>query len=436
MSQSPPTPRLAPQFDPAIRENSNWLLWLVRLRWLAIVAQLITLSMVSRLLTSPVLVVPLVIVIIILVGGNLWALQILNRDEEVSPLNVLLQLCLDVTALTAFFVLAGGPHNPFTVLYLIHVAMGSVMLRANLASALVVLVIGCYGLIHAVYLPLHFDHHTFPEDTLLRLGDVVSFLVTTLSVAIFVTGLSTTLRRREHQLLVARDRTSQTDRLRAVGTLAAGAAHELNTPLSTLGLRIRRVARRHQDADTVGDIEAIQGQLERCRSIVEQLLVGAGDPSASDIAAYPVGELVDHTLAWWSKGSDIGVSLDDSAGDAMIEVPRVAFIQAMVNLLENAREAQHEVDNHDAIEVFILVEKGVVQICVADRGGGLPDTPERVGDPFFTTKATGTGLGVYVARAVATGSGGGLRYETALGAGTQAWWWFPEATPRVAGGRL
>ena len=436
MSQSSTNTRSKPEFDPSIRENSNWLMWLVRLRWLAIVAQLITLSMVSRLLTSPVLVVPLIIVIMILVGGNLWALQILNRDDEVSPLNVLMQLCLDVIALTAFFVLAGGPYNPFTVLYLIHVAMGSVMLRANLATALVALVIGCYGLIHAVYLPLDFAHHTFTETTLLRLGDVVSFLVTTLSVAIFVTGLSTTLRRREQQLLVARDRTSQTDRLRAVGTLAAGAAHELNTPLSTLGLRVRRVARRHQDPDTVGDIEAIQGQLERCRTIVEQLLVGAGDPSASDIAAYPVGDLVDHTLAWWSKGSDIGVTLDDNAGDAVIEVPRVAFIQALVNLLENAREAQHEVDNEEPIEVLLTVDNGMVQICVADQGSGLPDTPERVGDPFFTTKATGTGLGVYVARAVATGSGGGLRYESPLGAGTRAWWWFPEATPHVAGGRL
>ena len=75
-------------------------------------------------------------------------------------------------------------------------------------------------------------------------------------------------------------------------------------------------------------------------------------------------------------------------------------------------------------------EAGVV--VVRDRGCGLPADKERIGEPFYTTKATGTGLGVFVARSVADGAGGGLRYVESHGNWTEARWWFPAALERTA----
>ena len=114
-----------------------------------------------------------------------------------------------------------------------------------------------------------------------------------------------------------------------------------------------------------------------------------------------------------------------------VELPVVAFQQAFINLLENAREAQETVGSFAPLQVRVLRSgtDGVVEL--ADEGCGLPPDSDQVGEPFFTTKASGTGLGVFVARAVADGAGGGLQYLPRIPAGTLARWWFPEARRRA-----
>ncbi len=407
-------------------EGTLWLEWLAQLRWVAIFAQVVTLGFSWNLLSYPVFVVPLLLAVIGgLVVSNVYALAWL-RHGEVEQRQLFLQLGLDVVALTVFFVAAGGPTNPFTVLYLIHVSMAAVMMETRYAAWLWALVIGCYGIVQVWHLPLQLDRHALSATTLYRLGQVLSFTITVLSSGIFVLGMARSLRSHRRRLLEARERGAAVDRLRAVGTLAAGAAHELNTPLSTIGLRLRRLGRRHVDEETVKDLDVIRGQLERCRRVVDQLLFGAGDPSASGIEQGALSSFVQEAAVLWGRGSPIPVSVDDQSDGLMVELPRIAFTQAFTNLLENARQAQEAVSEFRPIEVTLLRDGANGVISVVDHGCGLPDRPDRVGDPFFTTKPTGTGLGVYVARAVADAAGGGLVYRS-LSNSTEARWWFAEA---------
>lgn len=408
-----------------------WLLWLTRLRWVAVAAQLITLGFAYPLLESLSLLIPLGAVIVVLLAANIRALAVLNSGVTVHPGTVVWQLGLDVAALTVFFMLGGGPSNPFTILYLVHVAMAAVMLRPLHAALLTVGVLGCYGALHLWSLPLQYENHSLDAGVLSTLGHLVAFGVTTISVSIFVVGLADTLRHRKAQLLEARDRTARTDRLRSVGTLAAGAAHELNTPLSTIGLRIRRIRRRYDDEDTVGDVEVLQSQLARCTRIVQQLLAGAGDPSAAGFECAPLVDLVKEATNMWTKGHTLTIEVQDLSGGAPVELPRVAFAQALTNLLENAREAQESVGDFSPLELSVLTDQNDVVIELRDHGCGLPKEPDQVGTPFFTTKVAGTGLGVFVARQVADGAGGGLSYNTHPEGGTTARWWFPRATRRA-----
>lgn len=413
-------------------EGRLWLRWLVRLRWVAIIAQVLTVSVVVRVLDGPGVVLAVLGLELVLIVVNVRAQRRLATSRPVSQATVVGHLLLDVLALTTLFLLAGGPTNPFTSLYVIHVAMGAVMLRPRWSAVLTGSVLACYAALHLGHLPLHLERHSLGVTTLRHLGSALSFGITALSVTGFVMGVASTLRWRSKLLLDARDRTARTDRLRSVGTLAAGAAHELNTPLSTMGLRLRRIARRHLDDDTTADVTVIREQLDRCEQIVQQLLYGAGDPAASQIEHRLLRDLVGSTVAMWSKGNPIQVDLVDRSDGVEVEVPRIAFTQALVNLLENAREAQVAIGCLDPIEVVVRREDGRGEVLVRDRGCGLPDDSKRIGDPFFTTKATGTGLGVYVARAVADGSGGGLRYVDRDDGGTEARWWFPAADRRSA----
>lgn len=414
-------------------EGGMWLAWLVRLRWVAIGAQVVTLSFAVQLIDQPTLVLPLLVSVITVLGvANVYAARVARSEDPVTELALLSHLALDVAALTAFFVLAGGPENSFTSLYLVHIAMGAVMLSPRQAGTLSALVLICYSSLFLFHLPLHFDRHALDEYALRHVGKLVSFLITLGSVAGFTLGLARSLRSRKAQLLEARDRTARIDRLRSVGTLAAGAAHELNTPLSTIGLRLRRVGRRHDDPDTQRDVQVMREQLERCSRVVSQLLVGAGDPSAAGIERRPLVDFVQEGTKLWDKGATLDIELVDESNGVQVEIPRIAFVQALINLLENGRQAQEAMSRFDPLQVHLLQDGEDAIITVRDRGCGLPENVEQVGEPFFTTKPQGTGLGVFVARQVADGAGGGLTYETAPGGGTIARWWFPQARRRTA----
>jgi two-component system sensor histidine kinase RegB len=407
-------------------EGAMWLAWLVRLRWVAIVGQIVTLSFTFQVLDRPAVVVPLLGGAIgVLAVTNSFAIRALRERSHVPPETLLLQLMVDVLVLTGFFLVAGGATNPFVMLFLVHVAMAAVMMRPRHAVLLMVYVVAVNAVLHVVGLPMHLDRHVLPPSTLLGLGQVVAFGVTVGSVGWFVLGMAGTLRRQKQRLLEARERAARTDRLRAVGTLAAGAAHELNTPLSTVDLRLRRIARRHPDPETKADLEVMKAQVDRCKETVEQLLVGAGDPSASGFERASLQEFVRRALKLWEKGAPLDVALGMDADPIPVELPNVAFTQAFINLLENAREAQEEVAATDPLEVEVrrVGEFGVV--AIRDRGPGLPAEGDRVGEPFFTTKPTGTGLGVFVARALADGAGGGLDYVR-VDDRTVTRWYFPE----------
>ena len=412
--------------DPDHDEGALWLTWLVRLRWVALLAQTVTLAATFTVLDTAWVLAPLGAVMGVLAIANVEAMHALGTGRDISQWRLVVQLATEILALTVFLIAAGGVDNPFVVLYLVHVCMGAVMLTWGKATAITTLALACYAVLHVFSYPLHLDRHSIPEPVLLGVGGAIAFIITAISASGFTIGVSRTLRGHKVQLLEARDRTARVDRLRTVGTLAAGAAHELNTPLFTMGLRLRRIRRRHgAEEATLADVDAIKTQLDRCKEIVEQLLVGAGDPSASGLERRELGELVSTAAHMWAKGANAEVQIADHSDGLKVEVPPVPFRQGLINLLENAREAQDEVDCGVPIEVRIERDDSNGVVVVRDHGCGLPNTTDRVGDPFFTTKPAGTGLGVYVARAVADGAGGGLRYREQRGSWTEAVWWFP-----------
>ncbi|MFM2161921.1 MAG: two-component sensor histidine kinase [Pseudomonadota bacterium] len=408
-----------------------WLAWVIRLRWVAIGTQALTLSLTFAVIDSPLHVIPLLaLAVVALLVVNAMTLRRLRSGEPVGREQLLLQLLLDIGELTLFFLCSGGATNPFVMLYLVHVAMAAVMLDGPAAGVVVAVVAIANLALHVGGLPLHLERHVLAADTLLRFGQVTAFTVTAVSIGAFVIGMSATLRRNKQRLMEARERSHRNDRLRAIGTLAAGAAHELNTPLSTVGLRLRRIERRHHDAETRRDLDVASAQVARCAAIVDNLLVGAGDPTARGMEQVDLNALVGQTVRMWEKSSAVPATFTPHAHPVTLDLPPIAFMQALINLLENAREAQTETHDTTAIDVRIERdgERGIVR--VVDHGPGMADHADRVGDPFFTTKATGTGLGVFVARAVAEGAGGGLRYDRDQDA-THAVWWFvaPEKSP-------
>jgi two-component system sensor histidine kinase RegB len=272
-------------------------------------------------------------------------------------------------------------------------------------------------------LPLAGDH---ARHMALHLqGMWVAFGVGAAFIVHFLLRVRRALADRDEALAASRSLAARQERLASLATLAAGAAHELSTPLSTIAVVAkdleREVAVPGAPATAVDDVQLMRREVERCRRILERMRVDAGDSAGERFARVAVRDLVaDCVEEVGAPRRDLVVSIGDGAAALAAVVPRRAFGQALRGLVENACQASPA---GSTVSLTVSGDAGRVRFEVADRGPGIPaDVLARVGEPFFTTKPTGKGmgLGVFLARAVAERLGGQLAIRSAPGAGTTA----------------
>ena len=202
--------------------------WLIRLRWGAAAGQLLTIGAAQALFGG--LPLPrLLALVAVSIASN--AVLALGRRRLADPRTLCGgALTLDTLLLTGLLLASGGASNPFSVLYLVYIALAAVVLRARWTWFLAGLSVVCYGLLFAAGrgASAHAAHGADDLGAHLQ-GMWVAFTVAAVLTAYFVVKLSTALERREEAMAEMRDRAARHERLAAVTTLAAGAAHELGT---------------------------------------------------------------------------------------------------------------------------------------------------------------------------------------------------------------
>jgi two-component system sensor histidine kinase RegB len=262
----------------------------------------------------------------------------------------------------------------------------------------------------------------------------VAFGVASAFIVYFLMRVRRALAAREEELDASRSLAARQERLASLATLAAGAAHELATPLSTIAVVAkdleREVVAAGAPAAAADDVRLMRAEVERCRRILARMRVDAGDPAGERFARVSVREIVNDCLTEIDRA--VSVTLDDATAAATTALPRHAFGQALRGLVDNARQA-----SPPGAPVTLRVaaegdpgDPGRLVFEIADRGAGIsPDLLARVGEPFFTTKPAGQGmgLGIFLARAVAERLGGELSIRSVPGAGTTATLWLPVA---------
>lgn len=406
--------------------------WLIRVRWFVWAAQTLLLLWAAAGLHIRLQVLALVALLAAGFGSNL-AVALWQRRGGVPSENVILSvMLLDVLLHTSFFFLSGGPFNPFTTLYLVNVALGTLVLsRGRQWAQLVASSAGFAALFvlekvapDSLQLPNHAE--------LMRLhlaGMLVAFAVASAFIVTFMERVVASLRRREAELALARAEAAKNEKLAALTTLAAGAAHELATPLGTIALASKELARalEAQGAPQAlrDDAVLVREQVERCREILRQMSASSGELAAEGFTRVSVGDWVQLALA---SVKDAHRVKRPPLVHAEVLGPKVAMAQALASLVRNGLQAGTQV------ELRASVEGGRLTLSVADDGPGLaPEVLARVGEPFFTTRepGQGMGLGAFLARTLATQLGGALDYESAVGRGTVARLVLPLA-PEVA----
>jgi two-component system sensor histidine kinase RegB len=394
--------------------------WLVKLRWGAIVGQLVTIAAVHWLLQIRLPLLPLFALVAVEIVSNVIALGRLRRGGPISERWLVGLMAFDVTVLTGLLFFTGGPFNPFSFLYLVHIALATVVLRRIWTWVLVVLSLGASGglFFSHVWLNLDASHGHLEHINLHLQGMWIASAVAAGFIGYFVTRIRAALAEREADLAAERTVTARNEKLAALATLSAGAAHELATPLATIAVVAKELERHAAERpELIDDIRLIRAQVDRCRAILDQMAADAGEGPGEGPEPISVEALLSAAIGATGEGRT-RMEIDGDSSALRPRLPARALVQGLRAVIKNAEEASPG----KPVVVRAACAPGTLRIEVVDRGPGMsPEVLSRVGEPFFTTKAPGEGmgLGVFLARTIIERIGGSLRIESAAGAGTR-----------------
>jgi len=412
---------------------------------------LLTVLVVAGILRVPLPLLPLMIVLALEGLSNvalaLWFEKVSVGEgwgEHVRSADRLLgaAIAADLFFLTLLLHLSGGAANPFCLFYLANLTLAAVVLRGRRVWVITAIAVAFYGSLYLWHRPLpELSDPVGPAIAegvrdLRAAGAFTAFATAAFTIVYFTARVTNALIQRETELHEAQQRRLRDDKLQALGTLAAGAAHELASPLSTIAVVAKELALSLKNAgasaDSQEDVQLVREEVDRCRTILRHMAADGGQVIGEIVETAFGKELVAAILQGVREPERLRVTVGLGVEETPILAPKHGLAQAVRGLIHNALDATAA----SGVEVELSVEivRDWMAIEIRDRGPGLPgEILERAGEPFFTTKAPGKGmgLGIFLARSLVERLGGSTALENRLGGGAVARVRLP-----IAGSRL
>ncbi len=365
---------------------------------------------------------PLCIVLALMVAFNGLTWLRMRLAQPVRESELLVQLFIDISALSVLLYFSGGATNPFVSFYLPALAVAAAVLSPRYAFTLALYSFACYSGLTYLYEPLHIHDHDQAMAYHLA-GMWVNFLMSAALITWFVTRMSATVRARDAQLAQAREQQLQDERIVALGTQAASAAHEMSTPLATVAViagELRIEAGRNQALTMYrDDLAIVEEQIAVCKTALDRMGMDVQMRHA-DADAVPV-KLTDwlrHFVDVWRlrhPAVSIRLSLPQDAAPARHQQ---LTGQILLTLLDNAAQAVAE---SGKIDVTLSVQRDEAMIRVADDGPGIaPELLRRLGYEPVRSSTGGKGIGLMLAFATARQMEGRLTLSSDTGCGASA----------------
>lgn len=360
---------------------------------------------------------------------NLLTALRLRASWVVTAEEFFLQILLDILGVTLLFYYSGGASNPFVFYYLVPLSISAATLPWAFTWALALLSVLAYTLLLYYHVPIAgisptAGVHQPEEQAALNphiLGMWFNFIISAGLITFFVVKMSNALKQQQQQLNDHREESLRNEQVLAVATLAAGTAHELGSPLTTMKVLLDEM--QHDYHDVAGndaftrDLSLLKRQVDLCSNTLKDLVQRAESNQKTGVQSMAIGDYCQRIVErWLLLRPEVKAQISIQRKDRQRPVAYHSTVdQAIINLLNNAADAAR-----DRVDVDMVWDPATFTVTIVDDGDGIPEhIKQQLGQPFVSTKGKGLGLGIFLSNATISRYGGSLALLDNLPCGTR-----------------
>lgn len=370
----------------------------VFLRWIALFGQAATITTtyfgfgfsVPWIVLGPLLAVSALINIILTVDDK----------DRLSAHQICLYLLYDLGQLTAMIFVTGGLNNPFILLMIVPVAIASGFLPRQYGFIITSFYfLAIFTLTFTPY-PLPWYNQGLEQPLELKVGILIAMLTGAAFTSYFMGWISRELQKLSQALMATQMALGREQKIASLGALAAAAAHELGSPLSTIMLAAKDLEQQDLPTETHQDIVLIHDEVKRCRDILQNLSLNFSQEHQMPLPSLPISAAIQWVVDRYSPQNQSLIKLiTQGTGDEPSIVISPEWVHGLDNILQNACQFAE-----NQVFVKILWRENKIEIMIRDDGQGYPsDILPYLGEPYRhgrkeTTDVIHLGLGLFIAK--------------------------------------
>ena len=379
---------------------------LIKIRWIAIFGQFLTVFFVSYFVKIPIPFFETLTIILFSVAVNFYSYLEERKNKSITNIKAFLFLLFDTLQLGFLLFLTGGIVNPFSVLILAPVITSASYLPALMTVVLSSISIIIIILLNFYFIPLNLGSEFFLPE-IYNFGLVASLIITVIFIAIYAYLFASSSRKISNALSVSKLQILNQKKITEVGSLSAAAAHELGTPLNTIFLILNDLLKEKkltEDKNIVKDIILLKSQADRCKEILQRFSKNPLKLKDKFLQKVKITDLIKINFDKFNKNKDLIITKKPNNDEPEI-VFKDEIMYALGNIIQNATLYSYKI-----VTVDIKYLNTHVIITISDDGNGFSkDILDKLGEPYVSKNNQGMGLGIFISKNLIENMGGKLK---------------------------
>jgi two-component system sensor histidine kinase RegB len=391
--------------------NTVLLANLIKIRWIAIVGQLITLFTIFFVFDFNIPLTECLLVVSLSVLVNFSSYFIQRGNYTLNDKKTFLFLLFDISQLVGLLFLTGGVFNPFVVLII-----APIIISASYLSALWTILLSLYSIVLILiinfnYVPLNWEQN-FITPTLYNLGILVALIITIIFIAIYAYLFASSARKISSALTATELKLSNQKKTTEVAYLSAAAVHELSTPLNTIFLVLNDLLKEKlfvTNTVLMKDIELLKSQAERCKDILLRLSKNPQNLKDNFFEKIRIIDLIKLNFEKFNDNKKLILNYEDFNKEKKIYF-KDEVNYAIGNIIQNAI-----LYSKQEINISFKIVKNDFIMKIEDDGNGFSrDLLDKLGEPYISKNNKGMGLGIFIAKNLIENMKGNINFYNSI----------------------